>query len=490
MAVSEAVPFVKTGGLADAASALSLALAKLGHDVKVIMPRYWRVDRADLTYVEGELGVTMGGGIEEWCAVYKAVLPGSSKANPVEVFFIDHEIFFGRDGIYANSNNEDYADNPRRFTFFSRVVFQFCNKMGWYPDVLHAHDWPCALVPVYLKHGLREGAFANTVSVLTIHNLGYQGVYHKDNFHYTGLGWNIFYEQGFDDWGMMNMLKAGIYSADLLNTVSETYCEETKLQAHGFRLDGPLRFRSADYRGILNGIDDNLWNPAKDKLLPKPYSVKDMSGKAWSKEALQKHFGFAVDPGIPVIGMITRLSEQKGIGELFGPCYGSAFSICRDMKIQFVLIGTGETWCEREIAGLSRRLPNFKAHIGYSEEESHLIEAGSDFFLMPSRYEPCGLNQMYSLVYGTPPIVRRTGGLVDTVQNYDEAEGVGTGFMFDDLTPQAIYNTVGWAVWAYYNKPEHIENMRRRGMKQNFSWERSAKKYVEMYNKAMAKISG
>ncbi|MDR2097090.1 MAG: glycogen/starch synthase, partial [Spirochaetaceae bacterium] len=178
MAVSEAVPFVKTGGLADAVSALSLSLAKLGNEVKIIMPRYWRVDRAKLTPIEGELGVRMGGGFEEWCAVYKTEMPGSSKKNPVEVFFIDHEIFFGRDGIYANAVNEDYIDNPRRFTFFARAVFQFCHKLGWYPDVLHAHDWPTALVPVYLKHGLREGPFANTVSILTIHNLGYQGIYH------------------------------------------------------------------------------------------------------------------------------------------------------------------------------------------------------------------------------------------------------------------------------------------------------------------------
>ncbi|MDR0685300.1 MAG: glycogen synthase [Spirochaetaceae bacterium] len=485
MAASEAVPFAKTGGLADAVSALSLAIAKLGHEVKIILPRYWRIDRAKLTQLDGEMGVRMGG-VEEWCAVYRTVMPGSSKENPVEVFFIDHEIFFGRDGIYANVFNEDYIDNPRRFTFFSRAVFQFCNKTGWYPDVIHAHDWHTALVPVYLKHGLREGHFANTASILTIHNLGYQGIYHKDNFHYTGLDWNVFYEGGFEDWDMMNILKAGIYSADRLNTVSETYCQETKTQAHGFRLDGPLRYRSADYRGILNGIDDTLWNPAKDELIPRPYSAGDMGGKADAKEALQKHFGLPVDPKIPIVGMVTRLSEQKGIGELFGPCYGSAFSICADMELQFVLIGTGENWCEREIMGLSGRLPNFKASVGYSDELSHLIEAGSDFFLMPSRYEPCGLNQMYSLVYGALPIVRRTGGLADTVQNYDEATGDGTGFMFDDLTPQAIYNTVGWAVWAWYNKPEHIEKMRRRGMKLDFSWALSAKKYVAMYEEARA----
>lgn len=480
MASSEAVPFAKTGGLADAVSALSLALAKLGHEVKIVLPRYWRIDRAKLTPLPGEMGVRMGG-VEEWCAVDKTFLPGSSRKNPVEVFFIDHEIFFGRDGIYANSRNEDYPDNPRRFTFFSRAVFQLCNKIHWYPDALHAHDWPTALVPVYLKYGLRSGGFANTVSALTIHNLGYQGVYHKDNFHYTGLGWNVYFEGGFEDWGMMNMLKAGIHSADRLNTVSENYCEETKTQAHGFRLDGPLRQRSADYRGILNGIDTAVWNPAKDRLLPAPYSAKDMKGKAAAKEEVQRRFGLAADASLPLIGMVTRLTEQKGVGELFGPCYGSAFSICRDMKLQLALIGAGETWCEREIIGLSGRLPNFSAHIGYSEELGHLVEAGSDFFLMPSRYEPCGLNQMYSLIYGTLPIVRRTGGLADTVSNYDEKTGGGTGFMFDDLTPRAIYDTVGWAVWAYYNRPQHIAAMRLRGMKQNFSWAKSAKKYIDMY---------
>ncbi|MDR0409997.1 MAG: glycogen synthase [Spirochaetaceae bacterium] len=480
MTVSEAVPFAKTGGLADAVSSLSIALANLGNEVKIIMPRYWRIDRTKLTPLEGEMGVKMGG-VEEWCQVYKTAMPGASKNNPIEVFFIDHEIFFGRDGLYSNAFNEDYIDNPRRFTFFSRSVFQVCNKINWHPDIIHAHDWPTALVPVYLKYGLREGLFANTKSILTIHNLGYQGIYHKDNFHYTGLGWNVFYGGGFDDWGMMNMLKAGIYAADRLNTVSETYCEETKTQTHGFRLDGPLRYRSADYCGILNGIDDKVWNPAADKLIPKPYSTADMSGKLLAKETLQKHFGLETNPKIPVIGMVTRLTGQKGVGELFGPSYGSAFSICSDMALQFVLIGTGEMWCEQEVNALSGRLPNFKVKIGYSEEIGHLIEAGSDLFLMPSRYEPCGLNQMYSLSYGTLPIVRRTGGLVDTVQNYDQKTGKGTGFMFDDLTPQAIYNTVGWAIWTYYNKPEDILKMQKRGMKQDFSWTLSAKKYMDMY---------
>jgi starch synthase len=491
MVSSEAVPWAKTGGLADMVSALSLALAKQGHEVVVVMPRYYSIDREALTLLPGALGVPVGGG-EEWSAVYTTAMDGSAAKNPVRVYFIDHEIFFGRDGIYGTPAQPDFLDNPRRFTFFCRAAFQLCRKIGWYPDVLHAHDWPAAMAPVYLKFAERvpesSGGFENTVSILTIHNLGYQGIYSKDNFWYTGLGWDVFYNAGFEDWNMLNLLKAGLYSADRLNTVSPNYAEETKNQAHGFRLDGVLRYRSADYSGILNGIDTAVWNPAKDPLIPETYSAKNPAGKARAKEALQRTFGLPPDPAVPVLGMVTRLTGQKGVGELFGPAYGSAWSMCRELKLQLALLGSGEAWCEHEITSLASRLSNFRARIGYSEELSHLIEAGSDFFLMPSRYEPCGLNQMYSLAYGTLPIVRRTGGLADTVENYNGETGEGTGFMFDDLTPQAIYHTVDWAVSAWYNSRDHINAMRQRAMKLNFSWEKSAKQYVEMYGQTREKL--
>jgi starch synthase len=486
MTVSEAIPWAKTGGLADMVSSLSTALAKLGQEVRIVLPRYYNIDRGDLELLEGAMGVPMGGG-EEWSAVYSGVLPGSPRENPVRVYFIDHEKFFGRDGIYGIPSEPDFLDNSRRFTFFCRACFQLCRKTGWYPDVFHAHDWPTALVPVFLRYGERTGDFARSVSVLTVHNLGYQGIYSKENYYYTGLGWDVFYAAGFDDWNMMNLLKAGLNTADSLNTVSSRYAEETKTQSYGCRMEGILRYRSADYRGILNGIDTKTWNPALDPYIPKPYSVKDMSGKALAKETLQKAFSLPIDAAVPLVGMVTRLTDQKGVGELFGPGYGSAWSICRDMNLELVLLGSGETWCEQEIMSLASRLPNFKARIGYSEDLSHLIEAGSDFFLMPSRYEPCGLNQMYSLVYGTLPIVRNTGGLADTVGNFDEAAGSGTGFMLDDLTPQAVYNTVGWAVWAWYNRPRAIEEMRKRGMRLNFSWEKSAKKYIKLYGDTLKK---
>ncbi|MCL2834055.1 MAG: glycogen synthase [Treponema sp.] len=492
MISSEAVPFAKAGGLADMVSSLSLALAKQGNEVKIVIPRYYCVDRTKLQALEGPMGVPVGNygnAREEWCKVYSAIMPGSGKKNPVEIYFIDHEKFFGRDGIYGTPAEPDFLDNPQRFSFFCKSIFQLCRKISWYPDVLHSHDWPTALVPVYLKFGERRENFSKTISIFTVHNLGYQGVYYKDNFDYTGLGWENFYIAGFDDWNMMNFLKAALWSSDSLNTVSGRYAEETKTQVYGSRLDGVLRYRTADYRGILNGIDTNIWNPKKDKMIPVTYSWDKLAGKAKAKEVLQKEMGLPVDPDIPVLGLISRLTEQKGVAELFGPGYGSAFSICRDMNLQMVVLGNGASWCENEIQSLSSRLPNFRAHIGYSERMSHLIEAGSDFYLMPSRYEPCGLNQMYSLNYGTVPIVRNTGGLTDTVENYNQETGGGTGFMFDDATPQAIYNTVGWAVWAWYNRRNHIEAMRIRGMKKDFSWASSAKQYVEMYEWTLKKWS-
>ncbi|MDR2397130.1 MAG: glycogen synthase [Spirochaetaceae bacterium] len=486
MVSSEAVPFAKTGGLADMVSSLSTALAKQGHKVKIVLPRYYCIDRTRLEALEGAMGVPMGGG-EEWCKVYTASLPGLPPKNPIEAYFIDHEQFFGRDGIYGVPSEPDFLDNPRRFTFFCRAVFQLCRKIGWYPDVLHSHDWPAALAPVFLKFRERSGPFGNTVSVLTIHNLGYQGIYSKDNYQHTGMSWEIFYHAGFDDWNMMNLLKAGINSADSLNTVSPHYAEESKTQEYGFRLDGILRYRSADYRGILNGIDTDIWNPATDTFIPETYDINDMKGKKKAKEALQKEYGLSRNPDVPVIGLVSRLTGQKGVGELFGPAYGSAYSFCRDMDLQFAILGSGEAWCENELRSLSSQLPNLKAKIGYDERLSHLIEAGSDFFLMPSRYEPSGLNQMYSLSYGTIPIVRNTGGLTDTVENFNQDTGTGTGFMFDELNPQAVYNTIGWAIWAWYNRREQIEAMRTRGMKLDFSWAASAKKYIEMYEWTLKK---
>ena len=482
MVSAEAVPFAKTGGLADAVSALAGNLSLMGHDVKIVMPRYYKIDRKKLELLEGPLGVPVGMG-QEWTAVYTAPLPGFPK---VSVYFLDHENCFGRDGVYGTKAQPDFFDNPYRFSLLAHGAFQVCNKLGWFPDIVHAHDWSSALAPVLLRHVCRQQEnFRHTASVFTIHNLGYQGVYGKEKFADLGIDWGLYYGAGFERNGAINFLQAGVTTADMITTVSPTYASEIQTAEGGWGMDGLLRVRSDVVRGIVNGVDTETWNPKTDKLLPANYSSADMKGKAVCKKELQRAFGLPERPDVPVIGLVSRLVSQKGVGELFGPTYGSLYNICATMDIQFVLVGSGEKWCEDEINSLQSKLPNFRAKIGYSEPLSHLIEAGADFFLMPSRYEPCGLNQMYSLLYGTLPIVRRTGGLADTVQNYNQDTGEGTGFMFDALTPGAIYDTVGWAVWAYYNRQNDIKAMQKRAMSQDFTWKLSCEKYLDVYKEAI-----
>jgi starch synthase len=483
MVTSEATPFAKSGGLADAVSALSRALRRIGHDVRIVMPRYGIIPTDGLVRLRSGLDVETGDGVER-AVVFKGVLPDSD----VPVFFIDREEYFGRPGIYGSKTEPDFADNPQRFSFLSRAAFRLCDALRWKPDVLHAHDWPCSFAPVYLRHA--EPDYDTVASVLTIHNLGYQGIYPKDGFPSFGLPWELFHGAGFEYFDSINALKAGITCADGLATVSPTYAREIQTPELGCTLDGLLRARGPDLVGILNGVDGVDWNPSTDPLIARRYSIEDMSGKAACKTALQREFGLPEDTEKPLIGMVSRLTDQKGIGELFGPTYGCAAKLCMDMDLQFIVQGTGDSWCEAEILALSARLPNFRARIGYSERTAHMIEAGSDFFMMPSRYEPCGLNQMYSLRYGTLPIAHRTGGLSDTISNYNQETGAGSGFLFDHLTPRAVYDTTGWAVWAYYNRAEQLDAMRRRAMALDFSWEAAAREYEELYRGVSAPRRG
>lgn len=485
MITSELESFAKTGGLADAVSALSIALANEGHDVRIVMPRYYRIDRKHLTALPGTLTIHLN-----HHTVYTEVYTTTIKGTNIPVYFIDHEQSFGREGLYGSPFDPDFSDNPKRFSILCNAAFQLCRKEAWFPDVMHAHDWQGALIPALLKYKESNNEFKETVSVFTIHNIGYQGIYGKDNFPLTNIDWKYFYAAGFEDWDRINFLKAGIISADAITTVSPTYAQEIQTPAFGFRLDGVLRFRADCLTGILNGIDTTVWNPKTDKFIQSNYSSTNLAKKVENKYALQRQFGLAEDAHVPVFGMITRLADQKGIGELFGPSYGSAFRVCSQIHLQLIVLGSGEKWCEDELRALASRLPNLKIYIGYNEALSHLIEAGSDFFLMPSKYEPCGLNQMYSLRYGTLPIVRRTGGLADTVENYNEKTGEGTGFVFDYLSPESIADTVGWAAYAWYNKKDHIEKMQIRGMKQDFSWKKSAQKYIQLYATTIEKKTG
>ncbi len=481
MVTSEAVPFAKTGGLADMVSALAIQLNAMGHDVRIVMPRYYRINCKNLQQLAGPMAIAAGQE-ETWSAVYTTNLPGGKN---LPVYFIDHELCYGRDGIYGTKQESDFHDNPYRAAVLCHGAFQLCRKLDWYPDVIHAHDWFTCLAPAILKNVTRFCGFEHTASVLTIHNQGYQGVYSKDQFPALGLDWGLYYGAGFEHNGSLNFLQAGVSCADMITTVSPTYAKEIQTPDGGFGMDGLLHVRQDVIKGILNGADLRAWNPEIDKCIPHNYSVKDMSGKAKCKEELQKRMGLEVDPNIPLIGIVTRLADQKGIAEVFAPNYGCIYQICKNMKVQFAILGSGEKWCEREIDQLQSFLPNLRAYIGYDENLSHLIEAGSDFFLMPSKYEPCGLNQIYSMLYGTLPIVRRTGGLADTVDNYNEKTGEGCGFVFDQLTPSAVYNTVGWAVWAYYNQKEDIKKMQERGMEKQFGWDLAAEGYLEVYKEAL-----
>lgn len=487
MVTSEIVPFAKTGGLADAVGALSAELRRQGNDVRIILPRYYPIDlkKRGIRQIPGPLGVPMGYG-EEWVGIWETELPGSG----VPVYFVDHEGLYGRDGIYGTRDNPDFADNPERFALLCRTAFQLCRKLGWYPEVMHAHDWTGSLAPVYLAGPERAGEFAGTASVLTIHNLGYQGVYPRAHAVSVGLTRDEFLRFGLESAGNLNLLKGGIRTADIVTTVSPTYAAEIQTPEYGFGLDGLLRNRSPDLFGILNGMDYEEWNPESDPLLPHRYSHRDLSGKAKLKELLQREAGLTVDPEVPVIGIVSRLADQKGFGALAGPTWGSLWRICSELDLQVVILGTGEAWCERELSTLASKLPNLAVFLRFDNRLAHLIEAGSDFFLMPSAYEPCGLNQLYSLRYGTLPIVRHTGGLADTVENYDPGRGSGTGFVFNDLTPEAIFDTVRWAVETWSTKPEEIEAMRVRAMLKRFSWEDSAARYMELYTWALDRRRG
>ena len=477
MVTSELVPLAKVGGLGDMVSALAAELDRQGHDVRVVLPRYYSLDRADFERIEGPLGVPLGLG-EEWCAVIATELAGSG----VKVYALDHEGLFGRDGVYGTRAEPAFPDNVRRFAMLCRGALQVCKMLDWTPDVVHAHDWPAALAPVYLYTVEAQGPFERTGSLLTLHNLGHQGLFGERDFVHTGLPLGSLEGSGFRSGrDNINLLVAGALHADVLTTVSPTYAREIQTPAHGEGMDGLLRRRSGDLFGVLNGIDYEVWNPETDPLIPATFSVDDLSGKAAVKSALQEELGLEVTADVPLVGMVTRLVRQKGITELCAPAFGSLFSICRDMALQVVILGTGEAWLEKELQTLAAVLPNLRVVLKFDDRLAHLIEGGSDFFLMPSRYEPCGLSQMYALRYGTLPIVRRTGGLADTVESYDEETGAGTGFVFDELTPLSIYNSVGWAVWAWYNRKQHLAEMRRRGMELRFSWETSARRYAELY---------
>jgi starch synthase len=477
MVSSEAVPYAKSGGLADVVSSLTDTLHSMGHDARILLPRYSFIDIAGQDPIAKDIRVPLGFS-EERCTLYGTTLPGSS----APVYLLDHPLFAEREGLYGEKGGHTYRDNHRRFALLSRAPLSICSRLEWIPDILHAHDWQSALTAAYLEEYGEEG-FEETGSVFTIHNIGYQGIFSKHDLHSLQLSRECFFssEEGVAD--QINFLQAGILNADAITTVSPGYAKEIRSPEFGHGMEQLLNERSEKLTGILNGVDYAEWNPESDPHIPRPFSAEDLAGKAEAKRALQEKVGLPERSNLPLIGIVSRLAQQKGFYELCDPQRGSLWRICDEMSLQMVILGTGEDWIEKQLLHLESLLPNLKVFATFSNSLAHLIEAGSDLFLMPSRYEPCGLNQIYSLRYGTLPIVRRTGGLADTVENYDPATGEGTGFVFDDMSPESIYGTVEWAVSTWYEEPEAFRAMQKRAMGRHFSWRDSAAAYLDLYRR-------
>jgi starch synthase len=470
---SEVAPFAKSGGLADVAGALPRALRRLGHDVRIVLPCYRTVHQRF--------------SLEETDISIKATVDGRSRRaevrqttlDDVPVYLIDQPRYFDRDGLYGTADG-DFPDNAERFGFFCRAAVELPRRLDWRPDVLHCNDWQSGLVPVLLRTDHPQDRFyAATGSLLTIHNLGYQGVFPASTLERLGLDPHLLHPAALEYWGQLSFLKGGVVFADRVNTVSETYCRETLTPAYGFGFDGILRARGAAYSGILNGLDQRQWNPATDAALAHPYSDDDLAGKTACKRALQEELGLTVDPDQPLLAMVTRLDTQKGLDLV-----EAAWERLLARKLQLVLLGTGEEKHRRFFAEMQERQPEQVAiHLSFDDALSRRIYAGSDLFLMPSHYEPCGLGQLIALRYGCIPVVRRTGGLADTVTDPAEDAAAANGFTFGEPSPLSLLVSVDRAL-DLYRQPQRWLAMVRRGMRQDFSWNRSAQHYLELYRQA------
>ncbi|MDX1764785.1 MAG: glycogen synthase GlgA [bacterium] len=471
VAASEVVPFAKTGGLADVAGSLPLALRERGHDVRVIMPGYRGIHDAgiDIRDTGEKIHVRLGDHIIT-AGLFEGLL-----ADRVPVYFVRYDPFFDREFLYGTPEG-DYPDNASRFIFFSRAILDAMKSLDFWPQVLHLNDWQTALAALYLRTYQGVDQYSRVSSLFTIHNLGYQGLYWQYDFPLTGLGWEYFTPEGIEFYGKMNLLKGGLVFADRLNTVSRKYAQEIRTAEFGFGLEGVLESRSRHLSGILNGMDDEAWNPATDPLIPARYSAQSLAGKIICKKALCKSFGLNFSEKKPVIGCVSRLTSQKG--------FDLITEIADDLgaiDLSLVVLGDGDAAYRTALRRFADRYPGrFGLKIGYDNRLAHLIEAGSDFFLMPSRYEPCGLNQMYSLRYGTVPIVRDTGGLSDTVTRFNRSTGRGTGFKFTEYSGAALLKCVRQALRTYQDRAA-MKRLMANGMACDHSWSRSAEAYEALY---------
>ncbi|MCL5965722.1 MAG: glycogen synthase GlgA [Deltaproteobacteria bacterium] len=478
VASSEIVPFAKTGGLADVTGALPKALRRIGVEADCVLPLYRSVGRLGLRLTQACPPVRVPLGHREETGTVDMTEAGCG----VRAFLVRNDRCFDREFLYGTKDG-DYVDNCERFTFFCRAVMEWLVRTGARYDIIHCNDWQTALIPAYLKT-LYSGTdiVRNTGSMFTIHNMGYQGIFWNHDLTTTGLSWDLFTPKGVEFYGKLNLLKAGLIFADLLTTVSPTYSREIQTAEFGHGLEGVLSERREVLHGILNGVDYDEWNPATDRFIAARYSRGNMDGKRACRADLLAEFGWSGDVPEPVIGIVGRLTAQKGfdlVEQVGGWLAGQ--------PVRIVVLGAGERTYEEALAEFGRRHPHrISVRLAYDNALAHKIEAGADMYLMPSRYEPCGLNQIYSLRYGTVPIVRNTGGLADTVIDADEDPAAGTGFKFTRYDAEDLKGAVSRALAARSDRPRW-EAIVRRGMEKDFSWEASAREYLALYKKVLDK---
>jgi starch synthase len=474
---SEAVPFAKTGGLADVAGALPKAIAGLGHRVSLFLPCYRPAKSTGLELAATDVGLTVPVGTR---LIQGTLLRGRLPGSDVPVYLIDCPAYFDRDGLYQ-AGGRDYEDNCERFAFFQRAVLEAIRLLDLRPDVLHCNDWQTGLIPVYLKTLYRSvPGLASAGTLLTIHNLAYRGMFAQWDMPLAGLDWTLFNVRGVEFHGFMSFMKAGLVFADMLSTVSPTYSREIQTPELGCGLDGVLRERRERLRGIVNGIDARVWSPPHETMLTRRYEVITFrKGKAACKAWLQARAGLPIRAEVPLFAQIGRLAAQKG-WDLLAEVAGRLL----ERDVQLVVLGTGQARYHELLNALARRhAEKVWAYLGFSDDLAHQIEAGADIFLMPSLFEPCGLNQLYSLAHGTVPLVRSTGGLADTVVPLDPqtaAEGAATGFVFHEASPDALWQAIEMALTVWEDRPVW-EQLIRNGMQADWSWDRSARDYVEVY---------
>jgi len=475
LACSEVHPYSKTGGLADMVGALGKALAQAGQEACVVTPLYrgLRDNFPEMRHVDWYLNLPLGG-------KYANARLWSLEPQPgLTVYFVDHPGYFDRAGIYLE-DNLGYPDNAERFIFFSKCVAHLARYLPWRPEVVHVHDWQVGLVPALMLQQQREGWVNPPPTCLTIHNLAYQGTFPPEAFELTNLPDEFFGLEGAEFYGHLNCLKAGIAFADRITTVSPRYAREITTEEFGCGLDGFLRNRQGRLTGILNGVDYHEWTTTRNRFLKASYSVTRMAGKSRDKAALQLELGLPGSAKTPLFGTISRLADQKGIDIELG-----ALEEMLSTGLQFVLLGSGSPIFERAFLDLARRFPRQVAvRIGYDEGLSHRIEAGCDFFLMPSQFEPCGLNQMYSLRYGTIPVVRTVGGLDDSVIDCTVSAERANGIKFREYSATALAKAIRKAL-ALYQEPDLFRHYRRNAMQADFSWERTVQDYLRVYQAAV-----